>query len=68
MATLPDIPKQLRTPVEVEPRPIDGLKDVGLVLADYTEALGTANGRIEAIDCIWTAAEENRDPNCEGVQ
>lgn len=54
---LPDVPAELRRPVEVRPRPVSGLRDVGLVLADHVEALDAANGRIVAIDCILTAAE-----------
>lgn len=68
---VPDVPQQLREPVEVEPRPVEGLKSVGLILADHVEALDAANGRIFSINCILTAAEEDRaiaDGECFQVE
>lgn len=63
---LPDVPKTLRTPVQVPDREAQTLRDVGLILTDHVEALGKANGRIVAIDKILTQAEclEGADPRC----
>lgn len=52
-----DVPRDLRTPHDVKPRAVDGLKDVGLVLADYVEGYEANRGKVVAIDCILTAAE-----------
>ena len=54
---VPDVPQELRTPVEVPARQVETLADVGVVLADHVEALDTANGRITATDCILKEAE-----------
>ena len=74
----PTIDAELRTPVPVpdrEVRPISdgGLQDIGLLLTDYDEALGDANGKIVAIDETLTDFErralENRcetEPEFEG--
>lgn len=59
-ATLPDLPAELRRPVTVPDREYNNLSDLGVILTDHVEALDEANGKIEAIDCIWTAAEANR--------
>jgi hypothetical protein len=65
---VPDVPKDLRTPVEVAPRSVDTLGDVGLILTDFVEGLDTANGRIVASDCILSKAEaevaEQPEPVC----
>ncbi len=53
----PDVPAELRTPVPVPKRKAETLADVGVILTDHVEALGKANGRIVATDCILTAAE-----------
>ncbi|MFY0633695.1 MAG: hypothetical protein JXQ91_07780 [Vannielia sp.] len=63
----PDVPDELRQPVEPPKRRVEGLKDVGLVLADQAEALDKANGQIGAIDCILTAAENDVEPTCPGL-
>lgn len=60
----PDVPAELRQPVEPPKRKVAGLKDVGLVLADQAEALDKANGQIAAIDCILTAAENDTEVKC----
>ena len=59
---LPEVPEQLRTPVEKPDRTVSTLKDVGLVLTDFDQALDEANGRITAIDCILDNAAEPEDP------
>lgn len=61
---VPDVPKVLRTPVDVPARKVETLVDVGLVLTDHQEALNVANGRIVATDCILTAAEQGEEPAC----
>lgn len=55
---VPEVPKALRTPVDVAPRTAESLADVGLILTDHVEALEEANGKIVAIDEILAAAEE----------
>jgi hypothetical protein len=45
----PEIPADLLTPEPVPARPAETLADVGLLLVDYDEALGRANGKISAI-------------------
>lgn len=62
---VPDVPKELRTPVALPDRELTGLASVGVILADAIEAVDTANGRIIATDCILTAAEDGVDPVCE---
>jgi len=57
---VPDLPAELRTPVEVPERRAETLADVGVILADHVQALDAANGKIVATDCIWRAAEESR--------
>jgi len=57
---LPDLPTDLRTPVEVPAREFNTLADVGVILTDHVEALGAANGKIAATDCIWRAAEAGK--------
>lgn len=59
---VPDLPADLRTPVTVPSRRVETLGDVGVVVADYAEALDEANGKIEAVDCIWTAADADTSP------
>lgn len=61
---MPSVPEQLRSPVETPSRQVDTLSDVALVLADYDQALGTANGRIVAIDCILNGAETGAEVEC----
>lgn len=46
------IPDNLLTPVVIKQRRVDGLRDVGLILADYKEGLDRANEQIKAIGCI----------------
>jgi hypothetical protein len=58
---VPDLPADLRTPVDVPMRKAETLSDVGVILTDHVEALETANGKITATDCIWTAAEDGRE-------
>lgn len=47
-----DIPESLLQPVEVRPREIRGLKDVGRVLVDAKSALVQANCQIAGVDTI----------------
>lgn len=54
---VPDVPSELRETVTVNPREVQNLGDIGLVLTDYVEGLDTANGRISASDCILSKAE-----------
>lgn len=54
----PDVPTELRQPVQVPARPMVTLADVGLVLTDHVQALDRANGQIAAIDTILTTAEQ----------
>ena len=61
---IPDVPADLRQPVNVPQRRAETLRDVGLLLSDHVEALETANGRIVSIDCILTAAESGSDATC----
>jgi len=61
---VPDVPEALRAPVLVPDRKAETLADVGLILTDHVEALGTANGRIVSIDCILDAAEAQEDLPC----
>lgn len=58
----PTIDAELRTPVPVPDREVraiadGGLQDIGLLLTDYDEALGSANGKISAIDETLTNFE-----------
>lgn len=66
--TVPDLPADLRTTVEVPERKAETLADVGVILADHVEALDRANGKIRATDCIWSAAEEGRPVNPDQCQ
>lgn len=49
---VPDVPEVLLTEVEVPPRRVEVLTDVGLILADHVEALELANGRIRGVRCV----------------
>jgi hypothetical protein len=60
---VPDVPAELRTPVDVPQRKAETLADVGVILTDHVEGLEAANGKIVATDCILTAAEEGRAVN-----
>lgn len=60
----PVVPEPLRQTVQVPKRDARTLADVGIILTDHVEALETANGRIESIDCILDAAEARREPTC----
>jgi len=51
----PEVPADLLTPEPVPARPAETLADVGLLLVDYDEALGRANGKIVAIGEIFGA-------------
>lgn len=44
----PRIPSELLEPVPVPDRQTDTLRDIGLLIVDYDEALGEANSKIEA--------------------
>ncbi len=57
---VPDLPAELRTPVDVPERRAETLADVGVILADHVQALDAANGKIIATDCIWRAAETGK--------
>ena len=59
---IPKVPNDLRTPEPKPDRQADSLKDVGLLLIDYDETLDRANGKIEDIDAILTAAEAKAAP------
>lgn len=45
----PEVPAELLTPEPVPARPAETLADVGLLLVDYDQALGRANGKIVAV-------------------
>lgn len=53
----PSVPTELRQPVPKPDRQAQTLKDVGLLIADYDEALTEANSRIIATDEILTNFE-----------
>lgn len=55
---VPDVPADLRRPDVIEERPIAGLQDVGLVMADLVEVNDANAGKIVAIDCILGQAED----------
>ena len=55
---VPDVPADLRSPAVIEERPIAGLGDVGLVIADLVEVNDANAGKIVAIDCILGQAED----------
>lgn len=61
---VPDVPEELLTEVEVPPRRVEVLTDVGLILADNVEALETANGRIAGTRCVLAAAKRGEEPDC----
>lgn len=61
---VPDVDETLRTPVTVPDRAVGGLASVGVIVTDHIEALGIANGRIIAFDCIMDAAESGTEPDC----
>lgn len=61
---IPEVPAELRTPVAVPARRANTLGDVAVILTDHVAALDAANGKISATDCILTAAEAGRDPDC----
>ena len=64
--TVVTVPPELLVPVAKPDRTVSSLKDVGLVLADYDQALDQANGQILAIDCILDNAADRDDPRiCE---
>lgn len=68
---VPDLPAELRTPVDVPARRAETLADIGVILTDHVQALDQANGQIVAIDCIWTAAESGDatvPPACSVVE
>ena len=44
----PAIPAELLEPVPVPYRPAETLKELGLLVVDYDQALGIANSKIEA--------------------
>jgi len=60
----PDVPADLRRPVEPPPRKVETVSDIGLLLIDKDEALDQVNGQIAAIDCILTAAENETEAEC----
>lgn len=65
---IPTVGDDLRSPVVLPDRPVSGLSSVGIILSDAVEGLELANGRITAIDCILTAAENSVEPDCDPEQ
>ena len=61
---VPVVAAELRSPVVLPDRELSGLASVGVILADNVEGLQQANGRIIAIDCILSAAEQGVEPDC----
>ncbi|WP_421907277.1 Rz1-like lysis system protein LysC [Mameliella sp.] len=57
----PHVPGSLRQPVPVPQRTPVTVNDLATGYVEARTALGTANGRIAAIDCILTAAEQSRE-------
>lgn len=57
----PHVPASLRQPVPVPQRTPKTVNELAAGYVEAREALGTANGRIGAIDCILTAAEQGGD-------
>jgi len=53
----PTIPAELRQPVPAPDREARTLRDVGLLVVDYDEALTRANSKILATDKILTTFE-----------
>lgn len=60
----PSVPAALRQPVPVPSGPILTDGDLAVRAIELRAALGTANDRISAIDCILKAAETKRDAAC----
>ncbi|MGR3495136.1 Rz1-like lysis system protein LysC [Citreimonas sp.] len=63
---VPDVPRDLREPVPEPTGPLRTTGDLATRAVELRAALGTANGRIGAIDCILDAAERGVGPACEG--
>lgn len=59
----PHVPQSLRQPAQVPKRTPTTVNELAAGYVEARTALGTANGRIVAIDCILTAAEKNEE--CE---
>ena len=60
----PHIPAVLRQPVAVPARQIDTMNDLAAGYVEARAGLAQANGQIAAVDCILTAAEQGRAPDC----
>lgn len=60
----PHVPGSLRQPVPVPQRTPVTVNELAAGYVEARTALGTANGRIAAIDCILTAAEKQEDATC----
>jgi hypothetical protein len=60
----PHVPASLRQPVTVPARRIDTTNDLAAGYLEARSGLATANGRISAVDCLLTAAEQDADPDC----
>jgi hypothetical protein len=61
---VPDVPAILLEPVASPTREVDTLRDVALLVTDYDEALGTANGRLVAVRCILDGAGTGEPVEC----
>lgn len=61
----PDVPAELREPVPRPDTPVETLGDLAVRAIELEAALGTANGRLTAIDCILTAAARGTDTICQ---
>ncbi|WP_300440413.1 hypothetical protein [uncultured Mameliella sp.] len=59
----PHVPQSLRQPVPVPQRTPTTVNELAAGYVEARAALRTANGRISAIDCILTAAEQGTE--CE---
>jgi hypothetical protein len=60
----PHVPASLRQPVTVPARPVETVNDLAAGYLEARNGLATANGRIAAVDCLLTAAEQDADPDC----
>ncbi|BBU58483.1 hypothetical protein KU6B_47480 [Mameliella alba] len=58
------VPQSLRQPVPVPQRTPVTVNELAAGYVEARTALGTANGRIGAIDCILTAAETGKEAAC----
>lgn len=60
----PHVPVSLRQPVVVPARPVETVNDLAAGYLEARNGLATANGRIAAVDCLLTAAEQDTEPDC----